>query len=316
MNWFKNIISSKKNILDKSLEKTRISFFSKINNLFTQKSKIDDLFLDNIENILISSDVGVNTTIKIIKKLENKKTNFFTKKDIYTTLYDIVYDILYLDNNKKLFKRIDNNPYIILVVGVNGAGKTTTIGKISYLLKNKGIKVIIGAADTFRAAATNQLSIWANKANVPLIEKKNNSHYSDPASVVFDTLKYAKANNIETVLIDTAGRLHNKINLMNELAKIKRVINKFINNNDNEEVMLIIDGSNGQNALEQTKKFINYTDVNSITVTKLDGSAKGGVLIGICDQYKIPIKYIGVGENIEDLQEFNINSFIKSFFKY
>lgn len=318
MNWIKNLILSEKNVLNKALEKTKSIFFSKIGKSIIGKSKIDNEVLDKIEETLITSDVGVITTLKIIKNIETRivQEKYLYVTDIYNILKEEILKLLSVNNNISIEKDILNikknsMPYVILVVGVNGVGKTTTIGKLSFFLKQKGIKVLIGAADTFRAAAEDQLSIWANRANVPLIKKKNLK--SNPASVVYDTLDYAIKHKTDVVLIDTAGRLHNKINLMNELNKIKNVMKKFIDNSPNE-IMLVLDGSIGQNAFEQTKQFIAYTNANSITITKLDGTAKGGVIIGICDQFKIPVKYIGIGENINDLQEFNKNHFVNSFF--
>lgn len=318
MNWIKNLIFSEKNVLNKTLEKTKSIFFSKIRKSIIGKSKIDNEVLDKIEETLITSDVGVATTLKIIKNIETRivQEKYLYVTDIYNILKEEILNLLSVNNNISIEEEILNIkknsiPYVILVVGVNGVGKTTTIGKLSFFLKQKGLKVLIGAADTFRAAAEDQLSIWANRAKVSLIKKKNLK--SNPSSVVYDTLDYAIQHKTDVVLIDTAGRLHNKINLMNELNKVKNVMKKFIDNSPNE-IMLILDGSIGQNAFEQTKQFIAYTNANSITITKLDGTAKGGVIIGICDQFKIPVKYIGIGENIHDLQEFNKNHFVNSFF--
>lgn len=318
MNWIKNTIFSEKNILNKALEKTKFLFFSKIGKSIIGKSKIDNEILDKIEEILISSDVGVKTTLKIIKNIEKRiiKDKYLYVNDIYNILKEEILTLLSINNNiyiKQDIINIKKNilPYVILVVGVNGVGKTTTIGKLAFFFKKNGLKVLIGAADTFRFAAEDQLSIWANRAEVSLIKKKNLK--SNPASVVYDTLDYAIKNTIDIVLIDTAGRLHNKINLMNELYKIKNVMKKFIPNSPNE-ITLILDGSIGQNAFEQAKQFIAYTNANSIIITKLDGTAKGGVIIGICDQFNIPIKYIGVGEKINDLQEFDKYKFVNSFF--
>lgn len=320
MNWIKNTIFSEKNVLNKALEKTKNIFISKIKKLIVGKSKIDNEVLDKIEETLISSDVGITTTLKIIKNIEKRviKDKYLYVKDIYNILQEEILKLLSINNNFSIEKHlidIKNNkiPYVILVIGVNGVGKTTSIGKLSYFFKKKGLKVLIGAADTFRDAAEDQLSIWANRAEVPLIKKKNLK--SNPTSVVYDTLHYAIKNAIDIVLIDTAGRLHNKINLMNELYKIKNVMKKIISHSPNE-VMLILDASIGQNAFEQAKQFITYTNANSIIITKLDGTAKGGVIIGICDQFNIPVKYIGIGENINDLQEFNKYNFVNSFFNF
>ena len=317
MGFFKNIFStSKKESLDKGLEKSKTSFFSKLNKIIVGKSKIDNDFLDDLEEILISSDVGVNTTLKIIERIELR-----VAKDKYTGLNELNLLLkeeisLLLSENESLTSNdfeIPNseNPYVIMVVGVNGVGKTTTIGKLANQLKSKGLNVILGAGDTFRAAAIDQLQIWADRVGIPIIKQEMGS---DPASVAFDTLTAAKRQNADVVIIDTAGRLHNKVNLMNELSKIKRVMQKVIPNSP-QEILLILDGSTGQNAFEQAKQFISTTDVNSLAITKLDGTAKGGVVIGISDEFKIPVKYIGVGEGIDDLQVFNKHEFVDSFFK-
>ena len=317
MGFFKNIFStSKKESLDKGLEKSKTSFFSKLNKIIVGKSKIDNDFLDDLEEILISSDVGVNTTLKIIERIESR-----VAKDKYTGLNELNLLLkeeisLLLSENESLTSNdfeIPNskNPYVIMVVGVNGVGKTTTIGKLANQLKSKGLNVILGAGDTFRAAAIDQLQIWADRVGIPIIKQEMGS---DPASVAFDTLTAAKRQNADVVIIDTAGRLHNKVNLMNELSKIKRVMQKVIPNSP-QEILLILDGSTGQNAFEQAKQFISTTDVNSLAITKLDGTAKGGVVIGISDEFKIPVKYIGVGEGIDDLQVFNKHEFVDSFFK-
>ena len=317
MGFFKNIFStSKKESLDKGLEKSKTSFFSKLNKIIVGKSKIDNDFLDDLEEILISSDVGVNTTLKIIERIESR-----VAKDKYTGLNELNLLLkeeisLLLSENESLTSNdfeIPNskNPYVIMVVGVNGVGKTTTIGKLANQLKSKGLNVILGAGDTFRAAAIDQLQIWADRVGIPIIKQEMGS---DPASVAFDTLTAAKHQNADVVIIDTAGRLHNKVNLMNELSKIKRVMQKVIPNSP-QEILLILDGSTGQNAFEQAKQFISTTDVNSLAITKLDGTAKGGVVIGISDEFKIPVKYIGVGEGIDDLQGFNKHEFVDSFFK-
>ncbi|MDG1218882.1 MAG: signal recognition particle-docking protein FtsY [Flavobacteriaceae bacterium] len=317
MGFFKNIFSTaKKESLDKGLEKSKTSFFSKLNKIIVGKSKIDNDFLDDLEEILISSDVGVNTTLKIIERIESR-----VAKDKYTGLNELNLLLkeeisLLLSENESLTSNdfeIPNSehPYVIMVVGVNGVGKTTTIGKLANQFKSKGLNVILGAGDTFRAAAIDQLQIWADRVGIPIIKQEMGS---DPASVAFDTLTAAKHQNADVVIIDTAGRLHNKVNLMNELSKIKRVMQKVIPNSP-QEILLILDGSTGQNAFEQAKQFISTTDVNSLAITKLDGTAKGGVVIGISDEFKIPVKYIGVGEGIDDLQAFNKHEFVDSFFK-
>jgi fused signal recognition particle receptor len=312
--FFKNIYSKKKkDTLNKGLKKSNQSFFSKLNKLVTGKTKIDSDVLDNLEEVLISSDVGVNTTLKIIDKIESRvaeekysnlsELNILLKAEIASLLIENEEE----PSNNNTFSE---KPHVIMVVGVNGVGKTTTIGKLANKYKKLGLKVVIGAADTFRAAAIDQLVTWANRVDVPIIKQEMGS---DPASVAFDTLNYAKANDADLVLIDTAGRLHNKINLMNELSKIKRVMNKVIENAPHD-VMLVLDGSTGQNAFIQAKEFTNTTEVSSLTITKLDGTAKGGVVIGISDEFKIPVKYIGVGEALEDLQDFNKLEFVDSFF--
>jgi fused signal recognition particle receptor len=317
MGFFKNIFSaSKKESLDKGLEKSKTSFFSKLNKIIVGKSKIDNVFLDDLEEILISSDVGVNTTLKIIERIELR-----VAKDKYTGLNELNLLLkeeisLLLSENESLTSNDfeipkSEDPYVIMVVGVNGVGKTTTIGKLANQFKSKGLNVILGAGDTFRAAAIDQLQIWADRVGIPIIKQEMGS---DPASVAFDTLTAAKHQNADVVIIDTAGRLHNKVNLMNELSKIKRVMQKVIPNSP-QEILLILDGSTGQNAFEQAKQFISTTDVNSLAITKLDGTAKGGVVIGISDEFKIPVKYIGVGEGIDDLQGFNKHEFVDSFFK-
>ena len=312
--FFKNIYSKKKkDTLNKGLKKSNQSFFSKLNKLVIGKTKIDSDVLDNLEEVLISSDVGVNTTLKIIDKIESRvaeekysnlsELNILLKAEIASLLIENEEE----PSNNNTFSE---KPHVIMVVGVNGVGKTTTIGKLANKYKKLGLKVVIGAADTFRAAAIDQLVTWANRVDVPIIKQQMGS---DPASVAFDTLNYAKTNDADLVLIDTAGRLHNKINLMNELSKIKRVMNRVIENAPHD-VMLVLDGSTGQNAFIQAKEFTNTTEVSSLTITKLDGTAKGGVVIGISDEFKIPVKYIGVGEALEDLQEFNKLEFVDSFF--
>ena len=277
----------KKETLDKGLERTQQSFFSKITKAVAGKSKVDDDVLDNLEEVLITSDVGVETTLKIIERIEER-----VARDKYVTTSEL------------------NGPYVILVVGVNGVGKTTTIGKLAYQFKQAGKKVYLGAADTFRAAAVEQLCIWGERVGVPVIKQQMGS---DPASVAFDTLTSAKANQADVVLIDTAGRLHNKVGLMNELKKVKAVMKKVLPDAP-DEVMLVLDGSTGQNAFEQAKQFSAVTNITSMAITKLDGTAKGGVVIGISDQLKVPVKYIGLGEGMEDLQLFNKQQFVDSLF--
>ncbi len=307
----------KKESLDKGLEKSKKSFFSKLSKAVAGKSKVDDDVLDELEEVLITSDVGVNTTLKIIERIENRvaKDKYLGTGELNKILREEIAGLLTENEDKHLktdSPTIENTkPYVIMVVGVNGVGKTTTIGKLAHKFKNEGKKVMLGAADTFRAAAIDQLQIWADRVGIPIVKQKMGS---DPASVVFDTLQSAKANDIDVVLIDTAGRLHNKINLMNELTKIKKVMQKIVPDAPHE-VLLVLDGSTGQNAFEQAKQFTKATEVTALAITKLDGTAKGGVVIGISDQFQIPVKYIGVGEKIEDLQEFNKIEFVDSFFK-
>ncbi len=306
---------SEKNNLQSGLEKTKESIFKKLSRAVAGKSKINDDFLDNLEEILISSDVGVDTTVKIIERLENRaaKDKFFGLQELNKLLKEEISALLSeneVNTGEYNWEAKSKNPYVIMVVGVNGVGKTTTIGKLAWKFKNEGKKVILGAADTFRAAAVEQLEIWAKRIDVPIIKQKTGA---DPASVAFDTLNSAKANNIDIVIIDTAGRLHNKISLMNELTKVKRVMQKIIPDAPHE-ILLVLDGSTGQNAFEQAKQFTKATEVNALAVTKLDGTAKGGVVIGISDQFKIPVKYIGVGEQKEDLQIFNKDRFVDSLF--
>jgi fused signal recognition particle receptor len=316
MNLFKKIFSKeKKESLDKGLEKTKTSFFSKLSKAVAGKTKVDDDVLDNLEEILISSDVGVNTTLKIIERIEARvaKDKYLGTDELNKILREEIAGLLAETNvgNESDFIVPENKkPYIIMVVGVNGVGKTTTIGKLAAQFQKKGKKVVLGAADTFRAAAIDQLQVWADRVGVPIVRQEMGS---DPASVAFDTLKSAVAQNADVVIIDTAGRLHNKINLMNELTKIKRVMQKVVADAPHE-VLLVLDGSTGQNAFEQAKQFTKATEVTSLAVTKLDGTAKGGVVIGISDQFQIPVKYIGVGEKIDDLQVFNKIEFVDSFF--
>ena len=317
MSFFKKIFSSeKKATLDKGLEKTKSSFFEKLSKAVAGKSKVDDHVLDNLEEVLVTSDVGVQTTLKIIERVETRvaKDKYLGTEELNLILREEIAALLSETDSGNATEFLVNSqakPYVIMVVGVNGAGKTTTIGKLAYQLKKQGLEVVLGAADTFRAAAIDQLQVWAERVNIPIVKQNMGS---DPASVAFDTLESAVSSNADVVIIDTAGRLHNKVNLMNELTKIKRVMQKVVPNAP-QEILLVLDGSTGQNAFEQAKQFTASTDVNALAVTKLDGTAKGGVVIGISDQFKIPVKYIGVGEGIEDLQVFNKIEFVDSFFK-
>lgn len=303
-----------KEVLDSGLSRTKTSIFDKISRTISGKSKVDDEILDGIEEALISSDVGVNTTLKIIERLENRvaRDKYVSIDELYSVLYQEITELLagYDAEGKLSFENLQSKPYIILVVGVNGVGKTTTIGKLANKFKKAGKKVYLGAADTFRAAAIEQLTVWGERVDAPVIKHKMGA---DPASVAFDTLSSAKANDADVVIIDTAGRLHNKVNLMNELTKIRNVINK-IYPDVQPEVLLVLDGSTGQNAYEQARQFSQATDVTALAVTKLDGTARGGVVIGISDQMKIPVKYIGLGEGIDDIQMFDKEEFIKSLF--
>jgi len=325
MSFFKKIFSSNKSEpviteqekqqLDKGLEKTKTSFFSKLTKAVAGKSRVDDEVLDNLEEVLISSDVGVNTTLKIIQRIEKRvsQDKYLGTDELNIILREEIGSLLSETNsgNESEFTiPKDVKPYVIMVVGVNGVGKTTTIGKLAYQFKKAGFKVVLGAADTFRAAAIDQLQIWADRVDVPMVRQQMGS---DPASVAFDTLQSAVAQNADVVIIDTAGRLHNKLGLMNELTKVKNVMQKVVPNTPND-VMLVLDGSTGQNAFEQAKQFTAATEVSCLAVTKLDGTAKGGVVIGISDQFQIPVKYIGVGEGIEDLQVFHKTAFVDSFF--
>jgi len=312
-----NIFSKKKKeTLDKGLEKTKQSFFNKISRSIVGKSTVDAEVLDNLEEILITSDVGVDTTLKIIEKIEARvaKDKVMGTSELNSILKEEITTLL--EENNAIdgidFELPDTSdgPHVIMVVGVNGVGKTTTIGKLAHKYKQAGKKVVLGASDTFRAAAVDQLVLWAERVGVPIVEQGMNA---DPASVAFDTLQSAKAQNADVVIIDTAGRLHNKINLMNELSKIKRVMDKVVPGAPHD-VMLVLDGSTGQNAFEQAKQFSIATDIKSLAITKLDGTAKGGVVIGISDQMKIPVRYIGVGEGMEDLQLFNRTEFVDSLF--
>jgi len=316
MSLFKKIFSKeKKETLDKGLEKTKTSFFSKLSKAVAGKTKVDDDVLDNLEEVLVSSDVGVKTTLKIIDRIELRvaEDKYLGTDELNKILREEIAGLLAETNvgNETDFTIPEGKkPYVIMVVGVNGVGKTTTIGKLAAQFNKKGKKVVLGAADTFRAAAIDQLQVWADRVGVPMVRQEMGS---DPASVAFDTLKSAVAQDADVVIIDTAGRLHNKVNLMNELTKIKNVMQKVVENAPHE-VLLILDGSTGQNAFEQAKQFTLATEVTSLAVTKLDGTAKGGVVIGISDQFQIPVKYIGVGEGIDDLQVFNKIEFVDSFF--
>ncbi len=317
MSLFKKIFSKeKKENLDKGLEKSKTSFFNKMSKAVAGKSKVDDEVLDDLEEVLVSSDVGVATTIKIINRIEDRvaKDKYLGTEELNKILREEIAGLLSETNTgeySELNIPADKRPYVIMVVGVNGVGKTTTIGKLAHQFKKQGKKVVLGAADTFRAAAIDQLQIWAERTDVPIIKQKMGS---DPASVAFDTIQHAVKMDADVVLIDTAGRLHNKVNLMKELSKVKRVMQKTVAEAPHE-VLLVLDGSTGQNAFEQAKQFTAATEVTSLAVTKLDGTAKGGVVIGISDQFKIPVKYIGVGEGVEDLQVFNKYEFVDSFFK-
>lgn len=305
----------KKETLDKGLSNTKASVFSKITRAVAGKSKVDDEVLDNLEEVLITSDVGVETTLKIISRIEKRvaRDKYLTTAELTAVLREEIAALLIENHTEDLESFAlpeGRKPYVIMVVGVNGVGKTTTIGKLAYRFKEAGSKVFLGAADTFRAAAVEQLVIWGERVGVPVVKQKMGA---DPASVAFDTLNSAKANEADVVIIDTAGRLHNKINLMNELTKIKNVMKKVIPDAPHE-VLLVLDGSTGQNAFEQAKQFTAATEVNALAVTKLDGTAKGGVVIGISDQFRIPVKYIGLGERMEDLQPFNRKAFVDSLF--
>ena len=314
MGKLKNFFSKQdQNKLETGLAKTKNSFLSRLGKVVVGKTKIDEDFLDELESILIQADVGVATTLKIIDALEDR-----TKKEKYLGFNDLIKmlreEISSLLTQKEIYEKVSENdnhhPHVVMVVGVNGVGKTTTIGKLAHQFKTQGKKIMLGAADTFRAGAIDQLQIWADRAKVPLVRQEMGS---DPASVAFDTLKAATNSDIDLVFIDTAGRLHNKINLMNELSKVKRVMSKVVSGAPHE-VLLVLDGSTGQNAFEQAKQFTSATEVTSLAITKLDGTAKGGVLLGISDQFQIPVKYIGVGEGIEDLQDFNPQQFIQTLF--
>lgn len=315
MGIFSFFSKEKKETLDKGLSKTKENVFSKITRAIAGKSKVDDEVLDNLEEVLITSDVGVDTTLKIISRIEDRvaRDKYVTTSELTAILREEIASLLTENHTEDLELFTvpeDKKPYVIMVVGVNGVGKTTTIGKLAYQFKKAGKNVYLGAADTFRAAAVEQLVIWSERVGVPIVKQKMGS---DPASVAFDTLSSAKANGADVVIIDTAGRLHNKINLMNELTKIKNVMKKVVPDAPHE-VLLVLDGSTGQNAFEQAKQFTAATEVNALAVTKLDGTAKGGVVIGISDHFRIPVKYIGLGEGMEDLQVFNRKEFVNSLF--
>ncbi|WP_341215896.1 signal recognition particle-docking protein FtsY [uncultured Wocania sp.] len=317
MSFFKKIFSSeKKETLDKGLEKSKSSFLGKLSKAVAGKSKVDDEVLDNLEEVLVSSDVGVNTTLKIIDRIEKRvsKDKYLGTDELNKILREEIAGLLSETNSGEDTEFIipeNKKPYVLMVVGVNGVGKTTTIGKLAHQFKKQGLKVVLGAADTFRAAAIDQLQVWADRVDVPMIRQDMGS---DPASVAFDALESGVKQDADVIIIDTAGRLHNKINLMNELTKVKRVMQKVVGDAPHD-VLLVLDGSTGQNAFEQAKQFTAATEVTSLAVTKLDGTAKGGVVIGISDQFQIPVKYIGVGEGIDDLQVFNKFEFVDSFFK-
>jgi len=315
MGLFSVFSKEKKEKLDKGLSKTKDSVFSKLSRAVAGKSKVDDEVLDNLEEILVTSDVGVDTTLKIISRIEERvaQDKFLGTSELNRILKEEIAELLQENNAEDLSDfnvPLNTKPYVILVVGVNGVGKTTTIGKLAYQFKKAGKSVLLGAADTFRAAAVDQLVIWAERAGVPIV---NQGMEADPASVAFDTLKSAIAKEVDVVIIDTAGRLHNKVNLMNELSKIQRVMKKVIPDAPHD-ILLILDASTGQNAIEQARQFTAATEVNALALTKLDGTAKGGVVIGISDQFKIPVKYIGIGEQMDDLQVFNRKEFVDSLF--
>ncbi|MBO4723998.1 MAG: signal recognition particle-docking protein FtsY [Bacteroidaceae bacterium] len=317
MGLFSFFSKDKKEVLDKGLEKTKTSVFSKIARAVAGKSTVDDEVLDNLEEVLITSDVGVETTLKIVKRIEERvaRDKYMGTAELNDILRDEISALL-VENNpdddqEPFSVPAGRKPYVVLVVGVNGVGKTTTIGKLAYQFKKRGLKVMLGAADTFRAAAIEQLQEWGRRVDVPVIRQEMGS---DPASVAYDTLSSAVANNVDVVLIDTAGRLHNKVGLMNELTKIRNVMNKVVEGAP-DDVLLVLDGSTGQNAFEQAKQFTLATKVTQLAITKLDGTAKGGVVIGISDQFKVPVKYVGLGEAMDNLQVFNKTEFVDSLFK-
>ena len=303
-------------MLDAGLEKTKTSFFGKLSRAIAGKSKVDDEVLDKLEEILITSDVGTETTIDIIHRIEERvaRDKYVGTSELHRILKEEIGDLLTMSGNKETEGfdiPEDKRPYVIMVVGVNGVGKTTTIGKLAYQFKQAGLKVVLGAADTFRAAAVEQLVIWGERVDVPVVKQKMGS---DPASVAYDTVSSAKANQADVVIIDTAGRLHNKVGLMNELTKIKRVMQK-VSPTAPDEVLLVLDGSTGQNAFEQAKQFVKATEVTALAITKLDGTAKGGVVLGISHEMNVPVKYIGLGEKMTDLQPFNRSEFVESLFE-
>lgn len=321
MGFFKKIFSrEKKEKLDSGLQKTKEGVWSKITRAVAGKSTVDAEVLDNLEEVFITSDIGVDTTLKIIERLEErvKRDKYVNSSELNRMLCEEITDLLAEVHKAEIFENDDfserkdaeGNPYVIMVVGVNGVGKTTTIGKLAAQYKNAGAKVVLGAADTFRAAAVEQLDLWGERVGVPVVKQKMGS---DPAAVAFDTLSSAKAQGADVVIIDTAGRLHNKINLMNELTKIKNVMKRVVPDAP-QEILLVLDGSTGQNAFEQARQFVAATEVNALAITKLDGTAKGGVVIGISDQFDIPVKYIGIGEGVDDLQVFRRDEFVKSLF--
>ncbi len=316
MGLFDIFSKDKKESLDKGLDKTRTNFFSKLSRAVAGKSTVDSFVLDELEEVLISSDVGVNTTIKIIERLEERvaRDKYMGTEELNRILKEEIMALL-AENKGSQFSEIiegdHSGPYVIMVVGVNGVGKTTTIGKLAHKFKAAGKKVVIGAADTFRAAAVDQITIWSNRVGVPIVSQGMGA---DPASVSYETMEYAVKNEVDVVIVDTAGRLHNKVSLMNELGKIKRVMQKVIPGAPHE-ILLILDGSTGQNAFEQAKQFTATTEVNALAITKLDGTAKGGVVLGVSDQFNIPVKYIGVGEKMEDLQIFDREAFVETLFK-
>ncbi|MDD2327656.1 MAG: signal recognition particle-docking protein FtsY [bacterium] len=315
MGLFDRFTKGKKDTLDKGLEKTKESFFSKITRAVAGKSKVDDEVLDQLEEVLVTSDVGVDTTLKVIERIEDRvaRDKYVSTDELTSILREEIAQLLMENNSDDLSGFMvpgNKQPYVIMVVGVNGVGKTTTIGKLAWQFTQKGLTVYLGAADTFRAAAVEQLDIWGQRVGVPVVKQKMGA---DPASVAFDAVSSAKAHNADVVIIDTAGRLHNKVNLMNELTKIKQVMGKIIPDAPHE-VLLVLDGSTGQNAFEQARQFTAATEVTALAITKLDGTAKGGVVIGISDQFRIPVKYIGLGEGMEDLQVFRRKEFVDSLF--
>lgn len=315
MGFFDFFSREKKETLDKGLSKTKEGVFSKLARIVAGKSQVDDAILDDLEEVLITSDVGVETTLRIIERIEKRvaRDKYINTSELNRILREEITELLTengVEESGEFTVPADKKPYVIMVVGVNGVGKTTTIGKLAYQYKKRGYSVYLGAADTFRAAAVEQLMIWGERVGVPVVKQKMGA---DPASVAFDTLSSAKANNADVVIIDTAGRLHNKLNLMNELTKIKKVMEKIVPGAPHE-VLLVLDGSTGQNAFEQAKQFTAATEVNELAITKLDGTAKGGVVIGISDHFKIPVKYIGLGEGMEDLQVFRRKEFVDSLF--